>query len=283
MKEEQEEQEQPFIVSKRRKVARWITTIILLYGFIGFTLYYFQQRFLFHPEPLPADYVYQFDVPFKEVSIALNARDTLNMVQFLSTDSSLKKGIVIYFHGNRDNINRYAQYAKIFTDNGYEVWMPDYPGFGKSTGTITEKLIDNEATEVYKLAHSRFNEDSIIVYGKSLGSGPASYIAATQKCKRLILETPYYSIPSLFGSYAPIYPTDWMSRFKFPNGEYLKKVQEPITIFHGTSDRVVFYSNASKLKKVLKPGDEFVTIDDGGHNNLADYPQFKEILNSLLQ
>jgi hypothetical protein len=36
------------------------------------------------------------------------------------------------------------------------------------------------------------------------------------------------------------------------------------------------------LKKVLKPGDEFVTIEDGGHNNLADFPQFKEILNSLL-
>ena len=280
--EEQEEQ-QPFVVSKRRKIARWITTIILLYGFIGFTLYYFQQRFLFHPEPLPADYVYDFDVPFKEVSIAINARDTLNMVQFLPADSSPEKGIVLYFHGNRDNINRYAKYAKIFTDKGYEVWMPDYPGFGKSTGVITEKLMDNEATEVYKLAHSRFGEDSIIVYGKSLGTGPASFIAFTQKCQRLILETPYYSIPSLFGSYAPIYPTDWMSRFKFPNGEYLKKVQEPITIFHGTSDRVVFYSNASKLKKVLKPGDEFVTIEEGGHNNLADYPQYKEKIDSLLR
>ena len=279
----QEQEEEPHKVSRKRKIARWITTIILLYGFIGFTLYYFQQRFLFHPEPLAADYVYHFDVPFKEVSIAINTRDTLNMVQFLPADSSLEKGIVLYFHGNRDNINRYAKYAKIFTDKGYEVWMPDYPGFGKSTGVITEKLMDNEATEVYKLAHSRFGEDSIIVYGKSLGTGPATYIASTQKCKRLILETPYYSIPSLFGSYAPIYPTDWMSRFKFPNGEYLKKVQEPITIFHGTSDRVVFYSNASKLKKVLKPGDEFITIEEGTHNNLADYPQFKEKIDSLLQ
>ena len=282
MQEQQEQEQEPYVPSKRRKIARWITTIILIYGFIGFTLYYFQQRFLFHPEPLPADYVYHFDVPFKEVSIALNSHDTLSLVQFLPGDSSFRKGIVLYFHGNMDNINYYAKYAKTFTDKGYEVWMPDYPGFGKSTGSITETLINKEATEVYKLAHSRFGEDSIIVYGKSLGTGPASYIASTQKCKRLILETPYYSIPSLFGSYAPIYPTDWMSRFKFPNGDYLKKVQEPITIFHGTSDRVVFYSNASKLKKVLKPGDEFVTIEDGGHNNLADFPQFREILNSLL-
>ena len=280
MQEEQEQQ--PNKTSKKRKIIRWVTTIILIYGFIGFTLYYFQERFLFHPEPLPADYTYQFDVPFKEVSIAFNSKDTLNMVQFLPKDTGFKKGIVLYFHGNRDNINRYANFAKIFTDKGYEVWMPDYPGFGKSTGSITEELIDKEATEVYKLAHSKMGADSIIIYGKSLGTGPASYLASRQKCKRLILETPYFSIPSLFGSYAPIYPTDWMSRFKFPNGEYLKDVKEPITIFHGTSDKVVFYRNASKLKQVLKSGDQFITIEDGGHNNLADYPQYQKTLDSIL-
>lgn len=283
MEDKYEQEQEPYEVTPGRRVLRWITTIILLYGFIGFTLYYFQERFLFHAEALPADYTFQFDVPFKEVSIAINSHDTLSLVQFLPTDTAVKKGIVIYFHGNRGNINNYAKYAALFTRDGYEVWMPDYPGFGKSTGVITEKLILSEATEVYKLAHSRFAEDSIIVYGKSLGTGPACYIAATQSCKRLILETPYYSIPSLFGSYAPIYPAEWMSRFKFSNGAWLKKVKAPVTIFHGTSDRVIFYRNASRLRKELKPGDEFITIEDGGHNNLADFPQFTETLRALLK
>ena len=264
--QQEQQQEQPYTVSKKRKIIRWVTTIILIYGFIGFTLYYFQER-----------------VPFKEVNIAINSTDTLNIVQFLPKVTGVKKGIVLYFHGNRDNINRYAKYAAIFTDKGYEVWMPDYPGFGKSSGRISEELIYAEATEVYKLAKSQISTDSIIVYGKSLGSGPASYLASRQVCKRLILETPYYSIPSLFRSYAPIYPTDWMSRFKFPNGENLRNVVEPITIFHGTSDKVVFYRNASKLKSILKPRDEFITIKDGGHNNLAEYPKYKEVLDSLLQ
>ncbi len=139
-----------------------------------------------------------------------------------------------------------------------------------------------EAREVYKLAHSKYAADSIIVYGKSLGTGVASFIAAKQKCKRLILETPYYSIPSLFSSYAPIYPTTRMSHFKFPVGEYLKEVNVPITIFHGSSDKVIFYRNAARLKKVLKPGDEFITIENGGHNNLNDFPLFHEKLDSLL-
>ena len=258
-----------------------MTVVIFIYCSIGLALFYLQEKLMFHPEPLPQDYQFQFDVPFKEVTIAMNANDTVSMIQFFPKDS-LSKGVVLYFHGNRDNINRYAKYADNFTKHGYEVWMPDYPGFGKSTGEISEKLMNEEASEVYKLASSKFSGDSIIVYGKSLGTGVASYIAAKKKCRRLILETPYYSIPSLFSSYAPIYPTNRMSHFKFPVGEYLKDVQEPIAIFHGTSDKVIFYRQASKLKKVLKPRDEFITIEGGGHNNLPKYELYSAKLDSLL-
>lgn len=259
-----------------------MTVVIFVYCSIGLALFYLQEKLLFHPEPLPADYVYRFDVPFKEVQIAMNEKVTLSMVQFFPKDS-IPKGVVLYFHGNRDNVTRYAKYADNFTKHGYEVWMPDYPGYGKSTGEITEQLMYDEAREVYKLANSKFSADSIIVYGKSLGTGLASYLAAKKKCQRVILETPYYSLPSLFSSYAPIYPTNRMSHFKFPVGEYLKEVQEPITIFHGTSDKVISYRHAGKLKEVLNPGDEFITIENGGHNNLNQFPLFKEKLDSVLR
>lgn len=268
-------------VSTKRKIFRIMTVVIFVYCSIGLALFYLQEKLLFHPEPLPNDYVFQFDVPFKEVQIAMNEEDTLSMVQFFPKDS-IPKGVVLYFHGNRDNVNRYAKFAQNFTKHGYEVWMPDYPGYGKSTGEITEQLMYDEAREVFKLANSKFSADSIIVYGKSLGTGLASYLAAKKKLQRVILETPYYSLPSLFSGYAPIYPTNRMSHFKFPVGEYLKEVQEPITIFHGTSDKLISYRHASKLKKILKPGDEFITIDGGTHNNLNQFPLFKEKLDSVL-
>ena len=274
-------EEKPYKVSTRRKVFRWATIITLVYCSIGLALFYLQEKFMFHPEPLPTDYEFKFNMPFKEVTIPMNANVTLDLVQFFPKDT-VSKGVVLYFHGNRGNINRYAKYVSNFTDNGYEVWMPDYPGFGKTTGKLTEEMMYKEATEVYKLAHSQFSADSIIVYGKSLGSGVAAYIAAKQKCKRLILETPYYSIPSLFSTYAPIYPTARMSHFKFPVGEYLKEIEEPISIFIGTSDKVIFSRESGKLKKVLKPGDEFITIEDGTHNNLNDFPLFHEKLDSIL-
>ena len=268
-------------VSPKRKSLRWATAIIFIYCSVGIALYHLQEKFMFHPVPLSKDFEFKFNIPFKEINVPINARDTLNLIQFFP-ENSISKGVVLYFHGNRENVNRYAKYATNFTKNGYEVWMPDYPGFGKTTGKLSEENIYMQAKEVYKLAHSKFSADSIIVYGKSLGTGVAAYVAAKKECGRLILETPYYSIPDLFSSYAPIYPTNRMSHFKFPVGEYLKDVKEPITIFHGTSDGVIFYRCASKLKKVLKPTDEFVTIENGTHNNLNDFPLFHSKLDSVL-
>lgn len=277
----QEENENPYKVSTRRKIFRWMTAITFFYCSIGIALFYLQEKFLFHPEPLSQDYTFKFNNAFQEIQIPMNTIDTLDMVQFFPKDS-VRKGVVLYFHGNAGNINDYERYVSNFTIKGYEVWIPDYPGFGKTTGKLNEEMMYKEATAVYKLAHSRFSADSIIVYGKSLGCGVASYIAAKQECKRLILETPYYSIPSLFSNYAPIYPTNRMSHFKFPVGEYLKEVSAPVTIFQGTSDKVIFYRQASKLKRVLKEGDEFITIKEGGHNNLNTFSLFQKKLDSVL-
>ncbi len=259
----------------------WIKLVIIIYCGIGIALYYLQEKLLFQPEALPQDYKYSFNVPFKEVNIPWNQNENLNIVQFFPKDS-VRKGVVLYFHGNRTNINRYAGIAPNFTNNGYEVWMADYPGYGKTTGKLTEKRLYDLSMQVYKLANSKYSKDSIIIYGRSLGSGVASQLASVKDCRRLILETPYSSIPDLFSCYAPIYPTSMMAHFKIPSKEYLLEVDAPITIFHGDDDDVVPYRCAAKLKKSLKPTDEFVTIEKGKHNDLNNFDIYHRKLDSLL-
>jgi predicted esterase len=68
-----------------------------------------------------------------------------------------------------------------------------------------------------------------------------------------------------------------------PTYEYIQNVQAPITIFHGTDDDVIRYSNAEKLKKFLKPADEFVTIKDGEHNDLFKFKETVDKLDSVLR
>jgi len=267
---------------KRKIIFRWLKIIIILYSGIGIALYYLQEKFLFHPEKLSKAYVYDFKVPFEEINIPFNETDTINMVKFFPTDS-VRKGVVVYFHGNRQNIERYAKFAASFTKQGYEVWMEDYPGFGKSTGERSEKKMYQQALQIQKMAAARYGKDSIIIYGKSFGTGIASYVAAESDNQRLILETPYYSIPSLFSCYAPVYPTASMSTYQLPVYKFLKDVHYPITVFHGTDDGVIPYRNAARLKNILKPGDEFITIEKGTHHNLYDLDLVKQKLDSLLK
>jgi uncharacterized protein len=265
----------------KKKLFRWLKVVIILYCGTGIVLYYLQEKFLFHPQKLDSSYPYRFDLPFEEINIPFNKTDTVNMVKFFPTDS-VRRGVVLYFHGNRQHIGRYAKFAGNFTKHGYEVWMPDYPGFGKSTGQRTEKKLYEQAIQVQRMAAKVYGKDSIIVYGKSFGTGIASYVAASSHCKRLILETPYYSIPALFSCYAPIYPARRMSTYQVPVYEFLQEADCPVTIFHGSNDWVIPYRCAARLKKILKPTDEFIRIEDGTHHNLAEFDLYRNKLDSLL-
>ena len=271
---------------KKKSVAgkiifRWIKIIVLVYCVIGIALYYLQDFILFHPTPMEKNKKYEFGYPHRDINIAYDKKTNLNIIQF-STPDSVSKGVVLYFHGNRKNISWYAKCTPGFTSHGYEVWMIDYPGFGKSRGKFTEQRLYDYALQLYRLARSRYKPADIVIYGKSMGTGIAAQLAAIRDCKYLILETPYYSMNSLVSHYFPIYPVARMIHYHFPTNEYIQKVTAPVIIFHGTSDGVVPYHNSEKLKPLLKPGDEFVTIPGGSHNDLNDYALFHQKLDSLL-
>jgi len=270
------------IIMSRKIFFRWAKLVIIIYCAIGIAFYYLQDYILFHPEPFSKKAKYNFTDSYTEINIPYDKETTLNIIQFKTKDTVVK-GVVLYFHGNRKNISWYAKYAVNFTKSNYEVWMLDYPGFGKSTGKFAEQRLYDYALQVYKLARTRFKPTNIIIYGKSLGAGIASELGSVRDCKYLILETPCYSMASLMAHYFPIYPVNRMLHYHFPNNEHLKNVTAPIIIFHGTDDGVVPYSNAAMLKQVLKTNDEFVTIEDGTHNNLNDFPIFHQKLDSLLR
>lgn len=269
--------------AQKRRILNWVKIVIIVYCGIGIALYTFQDSFLFHPEKLNASYVFKIDQPFKEMNIPVNEEDNISMVAFLPNEGVPVKGLVIYFHGNKENIERYAGFTKPFTEKGYEVWMPDYPGFGKSGGQITEDKLYKYALLVRKMADGRFNKDSIIIYGKSLGTGIAAYVCSETQNKMLVMETPYYSIPTLIGKYAFMYPTQTMSKYNLPTNYFLEFTEEPVIIFHGDEDDIIPYSNAEKLKKYLKPTDKFYTIPDGTHHNINKNPIYFKVLDSLLK
>jgi uncharacterized protein len=265
-----------------KKYCYWVKIIVLVYALIGIALFSLQNYFLFHPKKINANYKYNFKDSTAEINIPFGQSDTINLVKFF-TKKYPRNGIVLYYHGNMENITHYANFVTPFLKNGYEVWMEDYPGFGKSRGVITEQKLYDQALLVKKMAEAELQSDSIVVYGKSLGTGIAAYVASKSNAKKLILETPYYSIPSMFAAYAPIYPTQIMSTFKIPTYQFLENIAYPIVIFHGTNDGVIPYSNAQKLVPLLKPTDKFITVPKADHININATAIYFAAVDSLLQ
>lgn len=265
-----------------RRLKRILKILLFIYAIVGIAGYYLQDYLLLHPKKIAPQEHYHFTGSFKEIDWRVDEKNSFHVVQFTVPDS-VRKGIVLYFHGNQDNITRYARFVPQFTKMGYEVWMAEYPGFGKAAGKATEELMYQEAIQVYQLARKKYSPQQIIIYGKSIGTGVASYLASQRDCRNLILETPYFSIASLIKPLFGIYPLNSLLHFQFPTYQYLPAVSAPITILHGTRDGVIRYSNAQQLQPLLKQTDRFITITGGSHNNLNDYPLMQQTLQEILQ
>ena len=270
-------------IMNKKRIFFGIKLFIILYCLTGIYLYYTQDKFLLHPQTLPTDYTFQFNHSFQEIIIPINKEDTINMVRFTPADDTVSKGAVLYLHGNTGNIVNYAPEAEQFLKHNYEVWMPDYPGFGKSRGVFTEKNVNEAIFQVKRFMNTRFSDSNIIVYGKSLGTGIAASLASNLKVKYLILEAPYFSIPDLFWCRVPFFPMSAMSNYKIPTGEYISEATCPVTVFHGTDDEVIPLKCAEKIKPFMNSKDQFVLISKGKHNDLTERIEYKKVMNKLLQ
>ena len=263
-------------VKKVWNIFRWV---VVVYVAIGVAIYFFSDRILFRPQAFDPDYRFQFKQRHSEHWLySVGAK--INYIKFYPKDSS--KGIVLYFHGNRKNVLHYLDRVKLFTDAGYELWMPDYPRFGKSTGTLNEETLYSLAEGLYRQALAQQPAERLVIYGRSIGSGVAAYLAARRSCKAVVLETPYYSMASLGRRYFPIYPAVVLQKFSLPVHEYLETVQAPITVLHGTDDGVVPFNQSRKLKSA-HPKINLVRIEGGSHNDLDSYPLFQQTLQQVLQ
>lgn len=263
-----------------RFLKRLLITLFVIYLLGGFVIVFFQKKLLFRPTILAKDHHYEFDNPFSEENIAFDSSSNIAIVRFPTSDSVVK-GVVLYFYGNRRNAERYAWNSPNFTHHGYEVWMMDYPGYGKSTGKFEEQRFYDYAAKVYALATSKV-PGRVIIYGKSLGTCVATQLASAQHCDELILETPYYSLPSLLMYYAPIYPAELLFDYHFPTWQYLGDVKAHVTIFSGTEDWVTPIDNAKRLIPYLKKGDMFITIEGGRHYGIPGRREYWTVLDSLL-
>lgn len=264
----------------RIKLRRFVTVLVALYIMIGSALYFFQEKLLFLPTKLEQDYTYQFNYPFEELFFETDENVSINALHFKAENP---KGVILYFHGNAGDLSRWGTIVEYFVTLNYDVLIPDYRTYGKSEGKLSEVALYYDAQYCYDYLLKTYLEKDITVYGRSLGTGIASYIASKNTPKQLVLETPYYSILDVAEYRFPMFPLKKrLLKYKIPTYKYLPLAHCPITIIHGTDDAVVPFESGKKLLEV-NPKINFLTIEDGKHNNLVEFDGYHKAINSVLK
>ena len=241
--------------------------------------YFMQDYFFFRPEILPHNFEYRYPFPFKEVNFEMEDGGSINGIHFQVPNS---KGVIYYLKGNSKSIKGWGKFARDFVSKGYDFFMVDYRGFGKSIGKRTETTLYNDSQTVYKWLSKQYPENKIWVYGRSLGSGIATRIASWNDPHMLILDSPYYSFLFHIRRFGFWLPLKNLLKYKIRTDQFIKVVNCPIFIIHGNRDRLIPYYQSVKLKRENPDKIHLITIEDGKHNNLPSFPEYHEWLYDIL-
>ncbi len=251
---------------------------VALYLLICSGLYFFQEKIIFFPQKLSADYIFRFDTDFEEITFKVSDGDTINTLLF-KADSS--KGLIFYLHGNAGSLASWGDVAQVYTKRGYDVLLVDYRGYGKSTGQITSQdqlYSDNQM--IYDQILSRYAENHVIILGYSIGTGMAAKLASENSPKQLILQAPYFSLIDMMKRRFTAIPT-FILKYKFETNKYLEKVECPIVIFHGLKDSVIPFDSSVKLKNQY-PSVHVIALKNQGHNGMSNNRDYLAVISQIL-
>jgi alpha-beta hydrolase superfamily lysophospholipase len=261
----------------------FIALVVLLYVVGCGLLYFKQETLLFYPEKLPASYQFQFPGEYREHPITAPDGTRLSGLLFRV---KAPKGLVFFLHGNGGSLAGWGAVAATYTRLGYDVFMLDYRGYGKSEGCISSQaqLLD-DVEAAYNQLQASYPAQSIVIAGYSVGTGPAAWLAARHQPRLLLLHAPYYSLADMAAHTIALWPIlpGWLLRYPLPINEFVQRVHAPVVLFHGDHDEVIPYSSSARLKALLKTDGQLITVKGGRHNNLLDTPQYQQAIQGLLR
>jgi fermentation-respiration switch protein FrsA (DUF1100 family) len=203
----------------------------------------------------------------------------------IKTQLAKPKGTIIFFHGNAQNLSSHFQSLEWMVAEGFDLFVFDYRGYGKSSGEATKDGIYGDALAALEKGYEFFKmrkSQSLIIYAQSLGGIVSIPAVAGFHAKN---EINFYVLESTFSSYQEIAfdklkQTWWLFPFSplafvlvnddYAAASYLKEL--PVTtkylVIHGTDDVVVPYKFGEELFKLLPhPQKQFLRVEGGRHIN----------------
>lgn len=157
---------------------------------------------------------------------------------------------VLHLHGNSDSVFSETQLRNMrqLRDQGFAVLAIDYRGFGPSPGRPSEQGLHEgaEAAWQWLLGHGVAPE-RIIIWGHSMGSGPAVKLATAHRAAALVIFGAFTSIPDIAAGQHSWLPLRWIIGVHLDSLRRMPDIRSPVVIAHCVTDRVIPFANALRL------------------------------------
>lgn len=239
-----------------------------------------EQRLVYFPERAIAATPPQLGMKYEEAWLTAEDGVRLNG-WFLPCDRP--SGLtVLLLHGNAGNIShRFEKYA-IFHQLGWDVFAPDYRGYGNSAGEPDEAGLYLDARAAYRYLVERRGVDphKLVIYGESLGVAVAVDLLREVAAGGLVLEEGFTSAPDVGQEMYPFLPMRWLMRSQYRTLEKIGRIRAPLLMFHSRDDEFFSAQHAQKLLAAAPAPKELVWLR-GGHNDA--FMQSGEIYRNALR
>jgi uncharacterized protein len=247
-------------ISVRRVVKKLAAVLVGAYVLVCGALYTLQRQMVF-PRPGPAGLtgrlgtLVEIGGEFPTVALHLPGTPT-----------------VVRFHGNGSQLATEEWLALECKQRGLGYFAVEYPGYPRAPGEPSQQAILSSALAAVGWLEKRgVAKDQMILFGQSLGTGPAVFLAARGWGRKLVLATPYTSIGDIGARAFPWLPVRLLIRDPFPAGQWAEGVKQPTLVFHGTSDSVIPFDIGAGLAKKIS-GAELIVLEGVDHNDIWDQP-----------
>ncbi len=213
------------------------TSIILAYLVINLFVYFYQRNLLYNPSE--NNYLNdKINFNYKEIFIETDKNITLKS-WFINKDLKKFKTLV-FFHGNAGNLLNRVYKLNELNKLDINILLISWRGFSGNKGKPSEKNLYYDAKQIIDWLKERgLDNDDIVLYGESLGTGIATELASKNDYGGVILESPFTSMVDTAKIYYPYLPVSLLLRDRYDSKSKIKDIKTPILIMHGKMDNIV--------------------------------------------
>jgi len=239
---------------------------LILYGSLLVLVYFIQDSLLFFPDNKKfGNCLEMLKLGAKPIMLKSHGEN----LRLYSRGVAKARGFIVFFHGNAGSACHRYFYLEELKDTPLNFIFPEYPGYGLDRERASEPDFLKNAEALLKYIKKINTTDlPIILFGESLGTGIATYLASKYFIQGLILMNPYTSIGDIAAVHYPYLPTKLLIKNNFPAAKWATKVQCSVLILHGSQDSIIPINIAKKQANNFQTSVNFIEFPRAGHNDL---------------